>query len=53
MIHTTTNGLVKVSGHILSLDMPLTVALDTAFKPQVEQGIIRLLHPGTWSIIDR
>ncbi|KAF2498940.1 hypothetical protein BU16DRAFT_571198 [Lophium mytilinum] len=25
---------------------------ETTFKPQVEQGIIRLLHPETWSIID-
>ncbi|OCK81251.1 hypothetical protein K432DRAFT_381504 [Lepidopterella palustris CBS 459.81] len=25
---------------------------DTTFKPQVEQGIIKLLHTGTWSIID-
>lgn len=39
--------------YILNLKLKLTDNPDTTFKPQVEQGIIRLLHADTWSIIDR
>ena len=48
------NGLEKVSmpGNKLHNHADCTFAADTNFKPRVEQGIIKLLHAGTWSVID-
>jgi len=48
------NGLEKVfiPDNRLHNHADCTFAADTNFKPRVEQGIIKLLHAGTWSVID-